>query len=184
MGSISAACFPSLPTFIQHACSALRCSYATECENASVNSQEFQQRWRAIKTCRDLANHQFEEYCAIAKASPSWTAQVRKKRERYLAFLKCPEYMRKSFSTTNVVEAISGQLEIMRRNSGGYFHSEDTLKFKLGLAVSLLENGKWRWPITPSIRCCLNSTLCFMFYSRARLERIQYNSIDKCRIPG
>jgi hypothetical protein len=34
---------------IQHACSALRCSYATECENASVKSQEFQQRWRAIK---------------------------------------------------------------------------------------------------------------------------------------
>ena len=52
--------------------------------------------------------------------------------------------MRKSFSTTNVVEAINGQLEIMRRNSGGYFHSEDTLKFKLGLAVSSLENGKWR----------------------------------------
>ena len=54
--------------------------------------------------------------------------------------------MRKSFSTTNVVEAINGQLEIMRRNSGGYFHSEDTLKFKLGLAISSLENGKWRTP--------------------------------------
>ena len=52
--------------------------------------------------------------------------------------------MRKSFSTTNVVEAINGQLEIMRRNSGGYFHSEETLKFKLGLAVSSLENGPWR----------------------------------------
>ena len=54
--------------------------------------------------------------------------------------------MRKSFSTTNVVEAINGQLEIMRRNSGGYFHSEDTLKFKLGIAVTGLENGKWRVP--------------------------------------
>ena len=57
---------------------------------------------------------------------------------------RSPDYMRKSFSTTNVVEAINGQLEIMRRNSGGYFHSEDTLKFKLGLAISSLENGKWR----------------------------------------
>ena len=52
--------------------------------------------------------------------------------------------MRKSFSTTNLVEAVNGQLEIMRRNSGGYFHSEDTLKFKLGLAISSLEDGKWR----------------------------------------
>ena len=32
----------------------------------------------------------------------------------------------------------------MRRNSGGYFHSEDTLKFKLGLAISSLEDGRWR----------------------------------------
>jgi putative transposase len=108
---------------------------------------EFQQRWRAIKTCWDLevANHQFEELCdRFSKANPTWIAELRKKRQHYLAFLKYPEYMRKSFSTTNVVEAINGQLEIMRRNSGGYFHSEETLKFKLGLAVSSLENGKWR----------------------------------------
>jgi len=110
---------------------------------------EFQQRWRAIKTCWDLelANHQFEELCnRFSKANPTWTAELRKKRPHYLAFLKYPDYMRKSFSTTNVVEAINGQLEIMRRNSGGYFHSEDTLKFKLGVAVASLENGKWRVP--------------------------------------
>lgn len=108
---------------------------------------EFQQRWRAIKSCWDLelANGQFEQLCdRFSKSNPTWIAELRKKREHYLAFLKYPEYIRKSFSTTNVVEAINGQLEIMRRNSGGYFHSEDTLKFKLGLAVSSLENGKWR----------------------------------------
>jgi len=114
---------------------------------SKTDSIEFQQRWRAIKTCWDveLASHQFEELCdRFAKSNPTWIAELRKKREHYLAFLKYPEYMRKSFSTTNIVEAINGQLEIMRRNSGGYFHSEDTLKFKLGLAVSSLENGKWR----------------------------------------
>jgi putative transposase len=114
---------------------------------SKADSLEFQQRWRAIKTCWDLelANHQFEELCErFAKTNPTWINELRRKREHYLAFLKYPEYMRKSFSTTNVVEAINGQLEIMRRNSGGYFHSEDTLKFKLGLAVSSLENGQWR----------------------------------------
>jgi hypothetical protein len=30
--------------------------------------------------------------------------------------------MGKSFSTTHVVEVVNGQLEIIRRNSGGYFH--------------------------------------------------------------
>jgi len=114
---------------------------------SKADAVEFQQRWRAIRSCWDLeiANRQFEELCdRFSKPNPTWMAELRKKKEHYLAFLKYPEYMRKSFSTTNVVEAINGQLEIMRRNSGGYFHSEDTLKFKLGLAVSSLENGRWR----------------------------------------
>ena len=128
---------------------------------------EFQQRWRAIRTCWDveLANVQFEELCdRFAKVNPTWIAEVRKKREHYLAFMKYPEYMRKSFSTTNVVEAINGQLEIMRRNSGGYFHSEETLKFKLGLAISSLEEGRWR-TVARSIASALPQ-LNAMFQSR------------------
>lgn len=116
---------------------------------SKTDSTEFQQRWRAIKSSWDVevGNRQFEELCdRFAKAYPTWIGELRKKREHYLAFLKYPEYMRKSFSTTNVVEAVNGQLEIMRRNSGGYFHSEDTLKFKLGLAISSLEDGRWRTP--------------------------------------
>ena len=113
---------------------------------SKTDSAEFQQRWRAIKSSWDVevGNRQFEELCdRFATAYPTWIGELRKKRPYYLAFLKYPEYMRKSFSTTNVVEAINGQLEIMRRNSGGYFHSDDTLKFKLGLAISSLENGRW-----------------------------------------
>jgi len=128
---------------------------------------EFQQRWRAIKSSWsvEIGNQQFEQLCdRFAKAYPSWIAELRKKREHYLAFLKYPEYMRKSFSTTNAVEAINGQLEVMRRNSGGYFHSEETLKFKLGLAISSLENGVWR-SVARTIAAAL-SQLNAMFQSR------------------
>jgi len=114
---------------------------------SKTDSLEFHQRWRAIKSSWDVevGNRQFEELCdRFLKTYPTWIGELRKKRLHYLAFLKYPEYMRKSFSTTNVVEAINGQLEIMRRNSGGYFHSDDTLKFKLGLAISSLEDGRWR----------------------------------------
>ena len=114
---------------------------------SKTDATEFQQRWRAIKSSwsTEVAFSQFEELCdRFAKSYPTWIAELRKKRIQYLAFVKYPESMRKSFSTTNVVEAINGQLEIMRRNSGGYFHSEDTLKLKLGLAVSSLEDGRWR----------------------------------------
>jgi hypothetical protein len=73
--------------------------------------------------------------------------------------------MRTLFSSTNLVEAINGQLEIMRRNSGGYFHSEDTLKLKLGLAVSNLQNGKWRKRPSSTILSVLPQ-LNAMFQSR------------------
>jgi len=42
---------------------------------------------------------------------------------------------RRSLSTTNLAEAVNGQLEILRRNSGGYFHSEETLKLKRGVTM-------------------------------------------------
>ena len=75
-----------------------------------------------------------------------------------------PEAIRRSFSTTNMVEAINGQLEIMRRNSGGYFHSEDILELKLGLAISSLEDGRWRSP-SRSI-CAVLHQLNAIFQSR------------------
>ena len=134
---------------------------------SKTDATEFQQRWRAIKSSWDteVAFRQFEELCdRFAKSYPTWIAELRKKRIQYLAFVKYPECMRKSFSTTNVVEAINGQLEIMRRNSGGYFHSEDTLKFKLGLAISSLEDGRWR-TVARSIASALPQ-LNAMFQSR------------------
>src|SRR5215831_6517620 len=91
------------------------------------DSIDFQNRWRAIKSTWDVevGNRQFEELCdQFAAKYPSWIAELRKKRPNYLAFLKYPEDMRRSFSSTNLVEAVNGQLEIMRRNSGGFFHSD------------------------------------------------------------
>ena len=128
---------------------------------------EFQQRWRAIKSSwnLELAHQQFEELCdRFAKTSLSFIAELRKKRPHFLAFLCYPESIPRSFSTTNTVEAINGQLEILRRNSGGYFHSEDTLKLKLGLAISSLEEGRWRSP-GRSI-CAVLHQLNAMFQSR------------------
>ncbi len=112
-----------------------------------TEATEFNQRIRALQAAwnAEVAATQFEDLCQrFESRSPSFIHEIRKKREPYLAFLNYPDAIRRSLSTTNVVEAINGQLEIMRRNSGGYFHSEETLKLKLGLAVSQLETGRWR----------------------------------------
>ena len=113
------------------------------------DGSEFQQRWRAIKSAwnPEVGNQQFEELCdRFDKTYPTFIGELRRKRQHYLAFLRYPEPIRRSFSTSNVVEAINGQLEILRRNSGGYFHSEEILKLKLGLAISSIEERAWKAP--------------------------------------
>jgi transposase-like protein len=89
----------------------------------------------------------FDDLCEhFAKEAPTFIAQIAKKRDHYLHFLKCPEGIRRSLSTTNAVEAVNGQLEIMRRNNGGYFQSERVLKVKLGIAMTSLTEGTWKKP--------------------------------------
>src|SRR5215468_9034466 len=131
------------------------------------DAAEFQQRWRAIKSSwnPEVGHQQFEQLCdRFANNYPSFIAELRKKRQHYLAFLSYPEAIRRSLSTTNVVEAINGQLEIMRRNSGGYFHSDETLKLKLGLAIASLEEGRWK-SLSRTISAVLPQ-LNIMFQSR------------------
>jgi transposase-like protein len=111
-----------------------------------AGAAEFNSRLRTIKASYDpeLAAGQWEELCqACEKDSPTFIAELRKKREHYLAFLRYPEPVRRTFSTTNAVEAVNGQLEIMRRNNGGYFSSADNLRARLGIAVERIENGRW-----------------------------------------
>lgn len=110
---------------------------------------DFNSRMKTIKSAwnPDLAAGQFDDLCRdFEKAAPAFVAELRKKRDHYLAFLRYPEPVRKSFSTTNAVEAVNGQLEILRRNNGGYFHSLDTLKAKVGIAIKRLEDERWRRP--------------------------------------
>ena len=76
-------------------------------------------------------------------------------RDHYLAFLKYPDALRRSLSTTNTVEAVNGQLEIIRRNSGGYFQSHDTVKLKLGITITALENGRWA-NVAGRVETCLH----------------------------
>jgi transposase-like protein len=137
---------------------------------SKLDAAEFQLRLRSLKTSWDegVASAQFEQLCQRFDASyPTFMAELRKKKDHYLAFLKYPETLRRSFSTTNVVEAVNGQLERIRRNNGGYFHSEDTLKLKLGMAIAYLETGRWR-RIPASISASLDQ-LNALF--EARLEK-------------
>jgi transposase-like protein len=114
---------------------------------SKIDNAEFQLRMRTLKACWDdkAASAQWEQLCERFESSyPTFVAELRKKKEHYLCFLRYPLSLRRSLSTTNLVEAVNGQLERIRRNNGGYFHSEDALKLKLGIALAFLESGSWR----------------------------------------
>jgi transposase-like protein len=119
-------------------------------------ASEFTQRLRAIKACYspERAALDFDELCQqFEPASPTFIAELRKKRDHYLCFLHYPEPLQPTFSTTNVVEAVNGQLERLRRNNGGYFQSEENLKLKLAIAMRHLEDGKWARPCADARSC-------------------------------
>jgi putative transposase len=138
---------------------------------SKTDNAEFQLRLRTLKACWDeeLASAQFEQLCErFDNSYPSFVAELRKKKTHYLCFLSYPQSIRRSLSTTNVVEAVNGQLERIRRNNGGYFHSENNLKLKLGMAITYLESGSWR-RIAVSVSTAL-SQLNAMFQARFEKE--------------
>jgi putative transposase len=125
---------------------------------SKTDNTEFQQRWRALRSTWDeqVGITQFEELCQrFDHDYPTFMAELRKKRDHYLAFLKYPDALRRGLSTTNAVEAVNGQLEIIRRNSGGYFQSDDTVKLKLGIIIASLENHRWS-SVTGNVEVCLH----------------------------
>jgi transposase-like protein len=114
---------------------------------SKTDASEFTKRFRSIRTAwtSEVAAQQFEELCQrFEKSYATFVQELRKKRPNYLSFLNYPDGVRRTLSTTNVAEAVNGQLEVLRRNSGGYFQSEESAKLKLGIAVTSLESGRWR----------------------------------------
>jgi hypothetical protein len=80
-----------------------------------------QQRWRAVKCSwnESVGTTQFQELCERFHDSyPTFIAELRKKRDHYLSFLKYPDAIRRSLPTTNAVEAVNGLLEINFSRSG------------------------------------------------------------------
>jgi putative transposase len=121
-----------------------------------TEASEFTQRMRTIKACysAERAALEFDELCQqFETTSPTFIAELRKKRDHYLRFLHYPEPLQPTLSTTNVVEAVNGQLERLRRNNGGYFQSEENLKLKLAIAMRYLEDGKWARPCADARAC-------------------------------
>lgn len=93
------------------------------------------------------ANAEFEKLCREWEEKyPTFMESLLKKREMYLHFLKFPQRLRATLSTTNTVEGINRLFEKIRLNNSGYFQSMEDLKMKLGFSIQSLEEGSWKNP--------------------------------------
>ncbi|MBN2722563.1 MAG: transposase [Deltaproteobacteria bacterium] len=100
-----------------------------------------------LSVSKEAALPHWEELCiSVDKESPYFASLLRKKKNYYLNFLDYPKKFQKTFSTSNLVEAVNGQLERLRRNSGGYFASENSLFLKIQINASSIEAGAWIRP--------------------------------------
>ena len=138
---------------------------------AKEDARTFLRRLKAIKASYDpeAAAADFETLCDDFEAkAPTFIRAIRAKRRHFLAFLRYPDPVRKSLSTTNAVEAINGQLEISRLNSGGYFQSQTLAKAKLAIAITRLESKRWRRP--PANLASTLTDLNLMFEARFETE--------------
>lgn len=77
----------------------------------------------------------------------SWSNYLRERIDNYSSYLHYPEKIQKNIRSTNSVEGINNDIEIHRRNSGGYFHSERDLMVKMRILVENKYNTKWKNPI-------------------------------------
>jgi transposase-like protein len=109
------------------------------------DNTEFQQRWRAVRST--WGTGRCNSIRRALSALPAQLSHLRRRITKKTRPLSCLSQISRSFATflvtTNAVEAVNGQLEIIRRNSGGYFQSDDTVKLKLGIIVTALENRRW-----------------------------------------
>ena len=83
----------------------------------------------------------------IKTKTSSYAKYLKECLENYLAFTKYPSQLRPIIRSTNALEGINNAIEIARRNSGGYFHSERELAVKIKIIFDNLTQGKWRNPI-------------------------------------
>jgi transposase-like protein len=98
----------------------------------------------------------------------AWVEHVEKRSAHYMVFLHFPASLRAQLRSTNLPEGINNQIENLRRNAGGHFHSEREALIKMKLLTDQLYQTKWRRasPTITAQLACLNR----MFHQRFEAE--------------
>jgi len=106
----------------------------------------FKQAWREILTASSFETAQTKFRALLEQLRPknsAWVQHLEKRTANYLAFLKYPSPLHPQLRSTNLPEGLNNQIENLRRNAGGHFHSQREALIKMKLLTNQLYDYKW-----------------------------------------
>jgi len=100
----------------------------------------------ALASDFDAARSRFLELADSLKSKHSvWAKHLSDRADQFSAFAYLPRSLRPHIKSTNPVEGVNNHIEIIKRCSGGIFHSEREFAVKLKIMTDSL-HLKWRNP--------------------------------------
>jgi putative transposase len=109
----------------------------------------FREVWREIQAASSFESAQTKFRTLLEQLRPNnkaWVEHLEKRTARYLTFLKYPTAIHPQLRSTNLPEGINNQIENLRRNAGGHFHSQREALIKMKLLTQQLYDYKWTRP--------------------------------------
>jgi transposase-like protein len=131
----------------------------------------FRELWRELCAASSSESAQAKFRALLEKLRPknsAWVDHLEQRAAHYLVFLQFPASLRPHLRSTNLPEGLNNQIENLRRNAGGYFHSEREALIKMKLLTDQLYQTKWRRP-NPRIIAQL-AALTRLFQQRFQAE--------------
>jgi putative transposase len=109
----------------------------------------FREVWREIQAASSFESAQTKFRALLEQLRPNnkaWVEHLEKRTARYLTFLKYPTAIHPQLRSTNLPEGLNNQIENLRRNAGGHFHSQREALIKMKLLTQQLYDYKWTRP--------------------------------------
>jgi transposase-like protein len=106
----------------------------------------FKQLWREIQTASSFESAQSKFRSLLDQLRPNnkaWVEHLEKRTANYLIFLNYPAPIHAHLRSTNFPEGLNNQIENLRRNAGGHFHSQREALIKLKLLTQQLYEHTW-----------------------------------------
>ena len=109
----------------------------------------FREIWHEIQAASSCESAQAKFRALLEELRPNnkaFVEHLEKRTLNYLTFLKYPASIHPQLRSTNLPEGLNNQIENLRRNAGGHFHSQREALIKMKLLTHQLYDYAWTRP--------------------------------------